>query len=53
MTAIRTLQSSVSEPTLYVAFELGATTWQLGMTCGFDVEPWVKGVPANDWARRW
>jgi transposase len=50
MTAIRTLQSSVSEPRLYVAFELGATTWQLGMTCGFDVEPWVKGVAANDWA---
>jgi transposase len=49
MTAIRTLQGSVSEPTLYVAFELGATTWQLGMTCGFDVEPWVKGVAANDW----
>jgi transposase len=50
MAAIRTLPTSVSEPTLYVAFELGATTWTLGMTCGFGVDAWVKGVGAGDWA---
>ena len=50
MAAIRTLPGSVSEPTLYVSFELGATTWKLGMTSGFGVAPWVKGVRAGEWA---
>ena len=50
MTATRTQAGSVSEPRLYVAFELGATSWQLGMTSGFGVRPWIKGVPAGDWA---
>ena len=50
MTATRTLPGSVSELTLYVAFELGARSWKLGMTSGFGVAPWVKGVPAGDWA---
>jgi transposase len=50
MTAIRTLPGSVNEPTLYVALELGATTWKLGMSSGFGVDPWVKGVRAGDWA---
>jgi transposase len=35
---------------LYVAFELGARSWKLGMTSGFGVGPWVKAVPAGDWA---
>ena len=50
MTAIRTQAGSVSDPTLYVAFELGATSWKLGMTSGFGVRPWVKGVAAGDWS---
>jgi transposase len=35
---------------LYVAFELGAKTWNLGMTSGLAAPPWVKGVVAGDWA---
>ena len=49
MATNRTLLASVSEPTLYVALELGARTWTLGMTSGFGVAPWVKGIPAGDW----
>ena len=40
---------SVSEPTLYVAFELSAKQWKLAMTCGFGIEPWVRTVLAGDW----
>ena len=50
MTATRTLRVSVSEPTLYVAFELGAKTWKLGLTAGFGIDPWVQTVAARDWA---
>lgn len=39
---------SVSEPTLYVAFELGKKEWKLAMTSGFGVEPWVRTVPGGD-----
>ena len=39
---------SVSEPTLYVAFELSAKQWKLAMTSGFGVEPWIRTVPAGD-----
>jgi transposase len=39
---------SVSEPTLYVAFELSAKQWKLAMTTGFGVEPWVTTVTARD-----
>lgn len=39
---------SVSEPTLYVAFELSAKEWKLAMTCGVGVEPWLRTVPAGD-----
>jgi transposase len=49
MTATRTLAGSVREATLYVAFELGARSWKVGMTSGFGIAPWVKGVPAGDW----
>jgi transposase len=34
---------------LYVAFELGAKTWKLGLTSGFGVAPWIKSVAAGDW----
>jgi transposase len=39
---------SVSEPTLFVAFELGKKDWKLAMTSGFGVDPWVKTVPSRD-----
>jgi transposase len=40
---------SVSEPTLYVAFELGKKDWKLAMTSGFGVPPWLRTVPSRDW----
>jgi transposase len=49
MTAQTRPVESVSEPTLYVAFELSATQWKLGMTSGFGVAPWIKTVAAADW----
>jgi transposase len=41
-------EMSVSEPTLYVAFELGKKEWKLAMTSGFGVEPWLRTVAAGD-----
>jgi transposase len=41
---------SVSEPRLYVAFELGKKEWKLAMTSGFGIEPWVKTVASRGWA---
>jgi transposase len=48
MTETRTLLGSVSEPTLYVAFELGKKDWKLAMTSGFGVEPWLRTVASGD-----
>jgi transposase len=42
-------EMSVSEPTLYVAFELGKKDWKLAMTAGFGVPPWLRTVPSRDW----
>ena len=42
------LEISVSEPTLYVAFELSKKEWKLALTSGFGVEPWVRSVAAGD-----
>jgi transposase len=39
---------SVSEPTLYVAFELSAKSWKLALTTACGVAPWLKTVPARD-----
>jgi transposase len=39
---------SVSEPTLYVAFELSKKEWKLALTSGFGVEPWLRTVAAGD-----
>jgi transposase len=39
---------SVSEPTLYVAFELGKKDWKLAMTSGFGVDPWLRTVASGD-----
>ena len=50
MTETRTLPGSVSEPTLYVAFELGKKDWKLAMTSGFGVPPWLRTVPSGDWS---
>jgi transposase len=41
---------SVSEPTLYVAFELGQKDWKLAMTSGFGVAPWMRTVASGDLA---
>lgn len=41
-------EMSVSEPTLFVAFELGKKDWKLAMTSGFGVDAWVKTVPSGD-----
>jgi transposase len=40
---------SVSDPTLYVAFELGKKDWKIAMTSGFGVDPWVRTVVSGDW----
>ncbi len=45
-------EMSVSEPTLYVAFELGKKDWKLAMTSGFGVAPWVRTVASGIW-RPW
>ena len=39
---------SVSDPTLYVAFELGLKTWKLAMTPAIGTKPWVRTVPGSD-----
>ncbi len=41
---------SVSEPTLFVAFELSQGTWKLALTSGLGVEPWLRTVRAGDLA---
>ena len=50
MNAMTRPAMSVSEPTLYVAFELGKKDWKLAMTSGFGVPPWLRTVPSGDWA---
>jgi transposase len=42
---------SVSESTLYVAFELSRETWVLAFTIGLAIPPWVRGMAAGDWPR--
>ena len=39
---------SVSDATLYVAFELGKNDWKLAMTSGFGVTPWLQTVASGD-----
>src|SRR2546422_11316576 len=38
----------VSEPTLFVAFELGKKEWKLAMTSGFGVTPWLRTIVSGD-----
>ena len=49
MIATTRLEKSVSEPTLYVAFELGKKDWKLAMTSGFGIQPWLRTVASRDW----
>jgi transposase len=48
MTAPTRPEMSVSEPTLFVAFELGKREWKLAMTSGFGVHPWLRTVASGD-----
>jgi transposase len=48
MIALTRSERSVSEPTLYVAFELGKKDWKLAMTSGFGVTPWLRTVAGGD-----
>lgn len=48
MTAQTRPGESVSEPTLYVAFELGKKDWKLAMTSGFGIAPWLRTVASGD-----
>ena len=48
MTATTRPAISVSEPTLFVAFEVGQKEWKLALTSGFGVESVVRTVPAGD-----
>jgi hypothetical protein len=41
-------EMSVNEPTLYVACELGKKEWQLAMTSGFGMAPWLRTVASGD-----
>ena len=42
-------EMSVSEPTLYVAFELGKKEWKLAMMSGLGVDAWWRTVASGDW----
>ena len=48
----RPVLTSVNEPTLYVAFELGKKEWKLAMTSGFGVAPWLRTVAGRRFAGR-
>jgi transposase len=43
-------EMSVSEPTLYVAFELSQQEWKLAMTSGIGREAWLRTVASGDLA---
>jgi len=42
-------EQSVSEPPMYVAFELGKKDWKLAMASGFGIQPWLRTVASRDW----
>ena len=50
MTARTRPELSVSEPTLYVAFELGKKDWKLAMTAGLGIQPWLRTLPSGEWS---
>jgi transposase len=52
-TAVRTRieQELPSQPTLFLAFELGKNTWKLGFTTGVAQQPRERTIPAGDVTR--
>lgn len=46
-TTSRIEQDSFSQPTLYLAFELGKNTWKLGFTSGMAQQPRERTIPAG------
>ncbi len=48
MTATTRSESSVSEPTLYVGFELSEQTWKLALTSGVAPTPLLRTVAPGD-----
>jgi transposase len=46
-TTCRIEQDSFSQPTLYLAFELGKNTWKLGFTIGMAQQPRERTIPAG------
>lgn len=48
MTATTCSGMSVSDPTLYVALELGKKDWKLAMTSGFGAPAWLRTVASGD-----
>jgi transposase len=49
--ATRNVQESMTEGTLFVAFELSERTWQLGFTTGHGQKPRERSMPARDQQR--
>lgn len=50
MATTRSTFRSVNDPALYVALELSKQEWQLGLTSGFGMAPWVRTVVSGDFA---
>jgi hypothetical protein len=50
MATTRSEFRSVDDPALYVALELSKKAWQLGITSGFGMAPWVRTVASGDFA---
>ena len=46
-TMSRIAQDSLSQPTLYLAFELGQNPWKLGFTIGMAQQPRERTIPAG------
>jgi len=46
-TTSRIKQNTLPQPTLYLAFELGQTTWKLGFTIGVAQQPRERTIPAG------
>src|SRR5262249_12620272 len=46
-TTSRIAQDSLSQPTLYLAFELRKNTWKLGFTIGISQQPRERTIPAG------
>jgi transposase len=44
---IRIEQDTLSQPTLFLAFELGQHTWKLGFTIGMAQQPRERTIPAG------